>query len=413
MSEKTGGKPAEVRLPPPRDRVWRQVLLDLPGALPDLVVAEKPQPGRFTIVVPDRTEEAPLIVEEGPSMIRLGFDFARAYAGTMSSLTGPFCAAPRIEQGTRLVQAVAKRFPKARPAPGAPSLVYTVDVEAGGYSDGRLCLRSDGGEPGRDTRMCEALPTMDARFRAQNIRPTYFVDLGTADERDLAALGAARFAEVGLHQGEPGVSHADFGDWVQAGDGRRVRKNLERGLATLQRAGHAVKGIRLPRFHQSPAVLALLEEAGLEYDSSQLVGSPESAFPYRVWKRVNGEPHPTRLIGLPAIVATPLTNQLFKEELPSRVRWTGLPGRLVARARGKKRMANLLEGIIALGGEAVVCMLDHDMTVGANPAHRHGNWKFDPSGFDLLTNWLRPCRSILGTECVREWHARREGRRCA
>jgi len=112
-----------------------------------------------------------------------------------------------------------------------------------------------------------------------NVRGTFFAEASTLE---LAGASSVSGHEVALH----GYDHEDFTGYVSGmpmGE-EEIREVMERSVNTVKDLTGAVpRGFRVPYMRVHEPLMNMLQEYGIEYDSSEYAKIGRSVMPYRKW----------------------------------------------------------------------------------------------------------------------------------
>lgn len=257
-------------------------------------------------------------------------------------------------------------------------VLYSIDTEASvNYYDIKKkkclhCIDKNVVDDCMDLKMEKCLLNAAARLENFGARGTFHMDTGGMyDKKDAKAIELLRSKhDISVHQGKDG-QHKNWHKNIS--NTKYIFDNLSDCITKLKQiTKNNVYGIRYPGWVRVPNTHDIVANLDLKYDTSSVSHSPFAAIPFRFFSNSNNEP--LDLFELPCIEIGSALNRRVKPPFSKIVNIL-----TVQKVKDNIKQAYEHKGIIVL--------MDHDMTIGANPGHIHRTVQFNNDSFKKIMSY--------------------------
>ncbi len=251
--------------------------------------------------------------------------------------------------------------------------VYSVDVESSvsyyDYLQRKCSFCIEKGCKDEDTKMEHSLNKSAQYLEEFGFIGSFHIDAGgiydESDENALKKVGKKH--DIAFHQG-PSGSHKLWAENIL--NDEWIEKDLTNGRKKIEKIlGYKIRGMRYPAMMRNSKTHDILGQNDLLYDSSSLAWYPYGTIPIRMFSNKGFKP-----LGLWEIPLFEVINVVKNK-----------PKSFRSKLKVRYEISKILEYIKKCHlNNGMICLLDHDMSIGSNLDHMHGKWHFNKDGFEHM-----------------------------
>lgn len=257
-------------------------------------------------------------------------------------------------------------------------ILYSIDTEASvnyyNYNKKKClhCIDKKVMDDCSDLKMENCLINAANRLENYGAKGTFHIDTaGIYDEKDVEVIrNVSKNHDISVHQGGDGIHY----HWkINILNADYIINNLEDCINKLRKiTKKKIYGIRYPGWIRTPGTHDIIAKLNLKYDTSSVSHIPYATTPFRFFANDNNEA--LDLWEIPCIEIGSALNR--------RIKW---PLSILINFLTVKKVINIVRQTYEHNG--IIVLMDHDMTIGANPKHIHGNVQFNECAFNEIMSY--------------------------